>query len=292
MRKNKIIMIGIFLLATLLIAFGIMKKQALIPKQVGVLVAADSNSETTKLSANANEADEQTVVGTPTDTEAKKNIDAKAGAEVGDWTGEVSAAGIQEESQMFYYDEITQEMKDRITGKSYAANCEVPYEELRYASVLYWGFDEETHTGELIVNKGVAEDIVEIFKELYEAQYPIERMELIDEYNADDNASMEADNTSAFNYRTIDDGSGRLSNHSYGLAIDINPLYNPYVRIIDGETVVSPESGTEYSDRTLDCEYYIKEGDACYRAFTEHGFTWGGEWKNQKDYQHFQKKLS
>jgi hypothetical protein len=204
--------------------------------------------------------------------------------------GEDSVAVIGEDkSQLFYYEEIPQEVKDRIKGKSYGDNCEVPYDELRYVKVLYRGFDGETHTGELIVNKAIAGDIVEIFEELYDAEYPIERMVLIDEYDADDNASMAANNTSAFNYRVIDDGSGRLSNHSYGLAIDINPLYNPYVRKIDAETVISPESGEEYADRTLDCRYYIREGDACYQAFTGHGFTWGGDWKNTKDYQHFQK---
>ena len=191
---------------------------------------------------------------------------------------------------MFYQKELTQEIKERIAGKSYADHCDIPYEELRYVSVLYQGFDQQTHTGELIVNQEIAEDIVEIFKELYRMKYPIERMILIDEYDADDNASMADNNTSAFNYRTIDDGSGRLSKHSYGLAIDINPLYNPYVRNIDNETVVSPEEGAEYADRTLDCEYYIKKGDACYQAFASRGFTWGGEWNSQKDYQHFQKQ--
>jgi hypothetical protein len=201
------------------------------------------------------------------------------------------AAMVPDSSQMFYYEEISQEVKDRMIGKSYKDNCSVPFDDLRYVKVLYYGFDHETHEGELIVNKAIAEDIVEIFEELYDLKYPIERMVLVDEYAADDNASMAADNTSAFNYREIDDGSGRLSNHSYGLAIDINPLYNPYVRKIDGETYVSPENGAEYADRSQDCPFYVTEGDACYKAFTDRGFTWGGDWKTQKDYQHFQKKL-
>lgn len=197
---------------------------------------------------------------------------------------------LQEETQMFRYEELSQEIKDRITGVSYGANCDVPYEELRYVTALYWGFDGETHTGELIVNKAIAQDIVDIFKELYDQKYPIEQMVLVDEYDADDNASMAADNTSAFNYRLVDNGSGHLSLHSYGLAIDINPLYNPYIREVDGETVISPENGTEYADRSLDCDYYISKGDICYEAFISRGFTWGGDWKNSKDYQHFQKK--
>ena len=194
----------------------------------------------------------------------------------------------QRNSKDFYYEELSKEIKARITGKSYVEDCEVPFEELRYVKVLYWGFDEEPHVGELIVNKAIAEDITEIFKDLYEIKYPIEQMVLVDEYDADDEASMAANNTSAFNYRMIA-GTNRLSKHSYGYAIDINPLYNPYVRVIEGKTVITPEKGEQYADRSLNCEYYIKEDDPCYQAFITRGFTWGGEWKNQKDYQHFQK---
>lgn len=197
----------------------------------------------------------------------------------------------QGEPNMFLIEHISQDIKDRINGKSYGKDCTVPYEDLRYVRVLYWGFDNQPHEGELIVNKAIAEDIVDIFKELYEHKYPIEKMILVDEYDADDNASMADNNTSAFNFRLIDNGSGKLSKHSYGLAIDINPLYNPYVRTVKGKTVVSPENGTEYADRTADCPYYIKKDDICYKAFTSRGFVWGGEWKNSKDYQHFEKDI-
>lgn len=191
-------------------------------------------------------------------------------------------------SKDFYYEELSKEIKARITGKSYVEDCDVPLEELRYVKVLYWGFDEESHEGELIVNKAIAEDITEIFQELYEIKYPIEQMVLVDEYDADDEASMAANNTSAFNYRMIA-GTDRLSKHSYGYAIDINPLYNPYVRVIEGKTMITPENGEQYADRSLQCEYYIKADDPCYQAFITRGFTWGGEWENHKDYQHFQK---
>jgi hypothetical protein len=204
--------------------------------------------------------------------------------------GDTMATLGQNELQLFYYEEITDEIKTRINGKSYGEECTIPYEDLRYVKVLHWGFDEQTHEGELIVSKAIAEDIVEIFKELYELKYPIERMVLVDEYDADDNTSMAANNSSAFNYRVID-GTNRISLHSYGVAIDINPQYNPYVRTIDGKTVVTPVNGAEYADRTLDCPYYITSEDPCYKAFMKRGFTWGGEWKNQKDYQHFQKVL-
>lgn len=195
---------------------------------------------------------------------------------------------VNQHKENFYYEKIPDSVKARIVGKSYGANCDVPFEELRYVSVLYVGFDGEIHKGELIVNRAIAADTVDIFKELYEKKYPIERMVLVDEYDADDNTSMAADNTSAFNYRNVD-GTNHLSLHSYGLAIDINPRYNPYVRGSGDNMIITPLNGIEYADRSLDCSYYIKKDDICYQAFIKRGFTWGGEWKNSKDYQHFQK---
>ena len=216
-------------------------------------------------------------------------IDNKDQQDVEKQEAEMETVG-QNMLNSFYYEQLTQEIKDRIDGKSYGKNCDIPYEELRYVKVLHWGFDGQTHSGEMIVNKAIAEDVIEIFSELYEEKYPIERMVLVDEYDADDNTSMAANNSSAFNYRVIE-GTKRISLHSYGMAIDINPLYNPYVHVVDGERVVTPVEGAKYEDRSLDCPYYIHAEDVCYQAFIKRGFTWGGEWKNNKDYQHFQKIL-
>lgn len=191
-------------------------------------------------------------------------------------------------ASLFYQQEINEEIKNRVNGKSYGAGCKIPYSELSYIRVLHTGFDQNTYIGEIIVNKAIADDVIEIMKELYEKQYPIERMVLVDEYNADDNASMEDNNSSAFNYRVID-GTSRLSLHSYGLAIDINPLYNPYIRTKNGETMVLPVSSVDYVDRAIDNPYFIRKGDACYEAFKKRGFSWGGDWVNRKDYQHFEK---
>lgn len=190
---------------------------------------------------------------------------------------------------LFYSMIIDEGIKERIVGKSYKKDCDIPFSDLRYVRVLYYGFDGKTHIGELIVATSIAEDIIEIFQELYEISYPIERMVLVDEYNADDNLSMEANNSSAFNYRKVE-GSDRISLHSYGLAVDINPLYNPYVHKLNGKTVITPVGGEKYADRSLDCEYYIRSEDPCYQAFIKRGFTWGGDWKTLKDYQHFQKE--
>ncbi len=190
----------------------------------------------------------------------------------------------------FNKSKISDEIYTRILNKSYKEDCKIPLTDLRYVKILHYGFDHETHVGELIVNEAIADTVIKIFKELYEAKYPIEKMVLIDEYDADDEASMEDNNSSCFNYRVID-GTTNLSKHSQGIAIDINPLYNPYVRPGKGERSVLPVNGAIYADRTLACPYYIDTNDICYQIFTKYGFTWGGNWSSSKDYQHFQISL-
>ena len=101
---------------------------------------------------------------------------------------------------------------------------------------------------------------------------------------------MADNNTSCFNYRVIA-GTSKLSNHSYGMAIDINPFFNPYVTFPNGEPHASPTGSEYYIDRDKDFAYKITTDDLAYKLFTEHGFTWGGNWKSSKDYQHFEKKL-
>ena len=195
----------------------------------------------------------------------------------------------------FYYEPLTDTVKQRITGISYPeSGCTVPYEDLHYVGLLYRDFNGEEQTGELICNKAIAQDMVEIFYELYRNDYQIERVRLIDEYDGDDTASMADNNTSCFNYRVVD-GTTNLSKHAYGLAIDINPFYNPYVvynKGGTGNTYISPAGSEIYADRSQEFPYKIDENDLCYRLFTEHGFTWGGNWNSSKDYQHFQKVLN
>lgn len=185
---------------------------------------------------------------------------------------------------------IDDKIFDRIYGKSFKTDCTVSKESLRYIQVSYYGFDHSSHAGELLVNKAIADKVVKIFEELYNNKYPIEKMKLVDDYDADDETSMADNNTSCFNYRTID-GSDTLSNHSLGLAIDINPLYNPYVRSGRTERSVLPIEGEKYADRSMDCPYMIHKNDVCYKIFAKYGFTWGGDWNSTKDYQHFEIKL-
>ncbi len=188
----------------------------------------------------------------------------------------------------FYYESLSDSIKKRITGLSYKEDCTIPYEDLRYVRVLYTNFNGGTSTGEIICNQAIAQDLVEIFYELYQAEYQIESIRLIDEYNADDLLSMEDNNTSCFNYRTVE-GTTKLSKHAQGLAIDINPFFNPYITYENGREKVSPADSEAYADRSKPFAYKIDENDLCYKLFTEHGFAWGGHWNSCKDYQHFQK---
>jgi len=191
-------------------------------------------------------------------------------------------------SGCFYYEEISDAVFARMENNSYKADCSVPLSDLRYVRILYYGFDDSVHIGELVVNKKIAQDIIEIFRGLYDAKYQIGKMVLVDDYGADDNASMADNNTSAFNYRVVV-GTTKLSYHALGLAIDVNPLYNPWIYVLDGKDVIDPPSGAQYADRTLRNPHYLDHDDLCYQLFIEHGFTWGGDWSSSKDYQHFSK---
>lgn len=190
----------------------------------------------------------------------------------------------------FFYQSITDDVKSRINGLSYKEDCTVPYEDLRYVSVLYEDFNGETQTGEIICNKAIAQDLVEIFYELYCSHYQIDKIRLIDEYEADDDLSCADNNTSCFNFRKVY-GSDNLSKHALGLAIDINPFQNPYITYPNGIERISPPGSEPYADRDSGLPHMITEDDLCYQLFTAHGFTWGGHWNTLKDYQHFQKEL-
>lgn len=190
-------------------------------------------------------------------------------------------------SEDFYISEITDELFDRMKGKSYKDDCNVPREDLRYIHILHKDLEGNTCEGEMVCHKIIAQDLLEIFEELYLNDYPIERMVLIDEYGADDETSMTANNSSCFNYRVISHTT-KISKHGLGIAVDINPLYNPYTKIVDGTRIVEPAAGEPYLDREADFPYKIDEDDLCYKLFIEHGFEWGGSWTSAKDYQHFE----
>jgi hypothetical protein len=182
--------------------------------------------------------------------------------------------------------QIDDQLKEIMQGKSYHDNETVSFEDLRLVTVLYYGYDENDHEGEIVVHKDIAEKVLNVFKILYDKKFPIESIKLVDYFEGDDDLSMKANNSSGFNFRVIP-GTDRISNHGYGLAIDINPLVNPYVT----KKGVFPSEGEAYVDRNQEVKGMIKENDVCYNAFISEGFTWGGAWQNSKDYQHFEIKI-
>ena len=187
-------------------------------------------------------------------------------------------------SPMFEALPIPPEIEARMRGVSYPEGAEIKMDDLRYLKLSYVDFEGLSQVGELVCNKVIAGDLLAIFRELYEARYPIRSIRLIDDFNGDDEASMAADNTSCFNYRRKT-GMRELSKHALGLAVDINPLENPYVR----PSRVRPAGATAFADRTKDFPHKIDRNDLCYRLFRAHGFSWGGTWRSVQDYQHFEK---
>ena len=189
-------------------------------------------------------------------------------------------------NKAFQVSEIDAEIFSRIDGKSYKKDCPLPLSELRYLRLLHRDFEGKTAAGEMICNARIAEALVEIFRELYAKNYPIEKVRLIDEYEADDELSMRDNNSSCFNFRYVSH-TNRISLHGYGLAVDINPLYNPYIKVVNGQKIIAPANSVEYEDRTKNFAHKIDEDDLCVKVFVAHGFEWGGSWEDEKDYQHF-----
>ena len=188
----------------------------------------------------------------------------------------------------FAAEEIPDGVWQRMQGKTYKDNPYIGRGDLRHIRVLHWDYDQKSHIGEMIVNKQIANVVVGIFRELYDAKYPIQRMVLPDEYDADDETQMRDNNSSSFCYRAIS-GTTKLSKHARGLAIDINTLYNPYYKDrTDNTRYVQPATATKFCNRDWAFPYKIDESDLCYKLFTEAGFEWGGTWTSCKDYQHFE----
>jgi D-alanyl-D-alanine carboxypeptidase len=167
---------------------------------------------------------------------------------------------------------------------SYRAGCPVGPAALRTVRVLHWGFDGRSRTGTLVVNRRVADAVVTVFRRLYAARFPIRRMVPVSAYRGSDSASTAADNTSSFNCRrAVGSTTGSWSMHAYGLAIDVNPVENPYV--LRGRAL--PPAGVRYLDRGRVRPGMAVEGGPLVRAFDAAGWGWGGRWTGSLDYQHF-----
>lgn len=176
---------------------------------------------------------------------------------------------------------ITPELAARMTPTSWRPGCPVPLEDLRYVTVSHVTFDGTVATGELVVHADLADGVVGVFRTLFDAGYPIRSLRLVDDFSGSDDASMAADNTSAFNCRAITRGTG-WSEHAYGRALDLNPVENPYVR----GSLVLPVEGKPHAARP-DLPGVVHADDVVVRAFAAAGWQWGGHWDSPTDYQHF-----
>lgn len=219
---------------------------------------------------------------------------------------------IQKPYRGFSCHPVSRHLMHRIRGISYRENDQISPAELRYLRIPYIDFNGETRTGEMICNHSIAIPLLDIFHTLFEHHYPIERIQLVDDFQADDDLCCLKNNTSCFNYRTIA-GTDTLSRHAFGMAVDVNPFFNPYVTYINKNTDgaadttdaatanthsasassgmgvrISPPGSEAYADRERDFPHKIGPGDLCYELFISHGFTWGGDWTHCKDYQHFE----
>ena len=204
----------------------------------------------------------------------------------------ITASCIAQDKDSVFYDQrfyftsnpVPETVLARMTGNSLPERALINVRDLRYLTLPYYDFEGAIQLGEMVCHKAIAHDLLLVFKELFEMKYPIHSIKLVDDFDADDEASMQANNTSCFNYRTVP-GTNRLSRHAFGMAVDINPLQNPW---IPGGKVY-PANASKYVDRTKDFPHKIDKGDLCYRLFRQQGFSWGGVWRSVKDYQHFEK---
>jgi hypothetical protein len=169
----------------------------------------------------------------------------------------------------------------RMTPSSYRAGCPVPLSSLVYVRVSHMGFDGREHLGELVVHRDTVGVVAAAFEIMWDDRFPIRSMRLVDDFGGSDQASMEADNTSAFNCRRVA-GTTRWSQHAYGRAIDINPRENPWV----SGSSFAPPSAAPYVVRTPVRPGMLTASSVAVRAFTDRGWGWGGTWRSSKDYQH------
>ena len=173
--------------------------------------------------------------------------------------------------------------RELMTGRSWRPGCPVPLRDLRLLRMTYWGFDRRAHRGRMVVHRWYAEEVVRVFHHLYDDRFPIRSMILVDRFGADDMRSMRADNTSGFNCRYRAGVCCRWSQHAYGRAIDVDPVENPFVW--SGGS--SPPNGRGFLDRSQHRRGMIHRHDRVWWAFHAVGWSWGGDWRREKDYQHF-----
>lgn len=193
----------------------------------------------------------------------------------------ISSCVMMAQDDVFRIDTISDTVFRKICGKSFKVDGIIKRDDLRFLTLSYVDENGVSHKGEMICNKAIAKDVVDIFRELYKQKYPIHSIRLVDEFDADDELSMEANNTSCFNYRGTTSGA-KLSRHAYGMAIDVNPLWNPCIHVQGKHAgLIEPKNASR--------KHKINTSDLCYKLFRKYGFKWGGAWRSLRDYQHFER---
>lgn len=166
---------------------------------------------------------------------------------------------------------------------SYTPDCPVTPEDVALIDLVHWGFDGEVHEGAIVVARAEAENVVLVFATLFDVGYPVESVIPIGDLpEGIEDSDPDYNNTSGLHCRNAV-GSTRWSDHAHGLAIDINPLLNPFV----SRSTIWPTNSEPYLDRTLGEPGMIVDGDEVVQAFADYGWLWGGHWSSIKDYQHF-----
>ena len=186
---------------------------------------------------------------------------------------------------IFTSEPLPEHIIEQITGITFHEDTPFDHSFLAYLTVTHANFEGESTIGHLIVAAEISDEVLDIFREIYEYRFPIYSIKLIDYFDASDYLSMAANNSHAFNFRYIA-GTTIISRHGFGMAIDINPIQNPYIR---GDTIW-PAAGAVYLDRNYVRPGMIIRGDVVYRAFTSRGWTWGGNWNVPRDYHHFERR--
>ncbi len=171
---------------------------------------------------------------------------------------------------------------EALARSTWEPGCPVEPADLAYVTVSFWGFDDRPHTGELVVASSEAEDVVEVFRSLFDLRFPIEEMRIVTPDDLDRPSTGDENNTASYVCRAVTGGTA-FSQHAYGLAIDINPFHNPYRK----DDVVIPALASSYLDRGTDAAGVIQADGPVVAAFASIGWSWGGAWRSLVDYQHF-----
>jgi hypothetical protein len=185
---------------------------------------------------------------------------------------------------------ITAVPPDVLARSTWKEECPVDAEDLRWVRLAFWGFDGRRHTGELLVNADAVDPMVQVFERLYTARFPLEEMRITRAEELDAEPTGDGNNTGAFLCRPVH-GTTTWAQHAYGLAVDVNPFQNPYIKPPDARGVpgdmLIPELASVYLDRSRTAPGMIHPSDAVVQAFASVGWKWGGDWQRSKDYMHF-----